>query len=117
MTGAQTANDVALHLASLARDLDAAVRTLNTADADSVRRREDFTLAYARAFLRSEGAMEVRKQIATEQTSAERLAAEVADQIVRGLRRQVDALRIRIDVGRSLGAAVRAEAALAGGPS
>jgi hypothetical protein len=117
VTTPQTPNEVALALAKLSRDLDATVHALNTADADCVRKREDFTLAYARAFLRSEGPMEVRKQIATEQTTAERLAAETADQIVRGLRRQVDSLRVRIDVGRSYNAALRAEASLAGGAS
>lgn len=103
------ANDVALQLARLARDLDACITTLDGADRDSVNAREDYTLAYARAFLAAQGAMDVRKQIAIEKTHAERLAAETADQIVRGLRRRIDSIKTRIDVGRSVGAAVRAE--------
>jgi len=38
----------------------------------------------------------------------------VADAVVRHLRRKIDALKVRIDVGRSYGAAVRAEIALGG---
>lgn len=114
MSGQVTANDVALNLARLSRDLDDCVQRLNDADAEAVEARENLTLSYAKAFLTAEGAMEVRKHIATERTHNERLVAETADQVVRGLRRQVDTLRIRIDVGRSMGAALRAETALAG---
>jgi hypothetical protein len=91
-----TANDVAANLAQLARDLDACVRTLDTADRDAVNKREDYT------------------HEAITRTHAERLAAETADAIVRGLRRQVDTLKVRIDVGRSVGTAIRAEMALGG---
>lgn len=114
MTGQLTPNGIAVQLGQLARDLDDVTKALNSADRESVARREDYTLAYARAFLTAEGAMEARKQIAIEQTTVERLAAETADQVVRGLRRQVDTLRIRIDVGRSVGTAMRAELTLNG---
>ncbi len=117
MTGQLTANGVAANLAALARDLDACVRTLDTADRDAVTKREDYTLGLSRAFLSAEGAMEQRKHEAITRTHAERLAAETADAIVRGLRRQVDTLKVRIDVGRSVGTAIRAEMSLAGGPS
>lgn len=114
MSGQITPNGVALQLGQLARDLDDVTKELNEADRDSVTLREDYTLAYARAFLRAEGAMEARKQIAIELTTGERLAAEAADQVVRGLRRQIDTLKVRIDVGRSVGTAMRAELSLAG---
>jgi glutaminase len=117
VTAPLTANEVAANLAERARELDAATRALDTADRQAVVRREDYTLAYARAFLAADGAMEVRKHRATEQTHAERLAAESAEQVVRGLRRQIDTLRVRIDVGRSMGSAIKAEMALAGGHS
>jgi hypothetical protein len=114
MTGQITANDVAANLAQLARDLDACVRTLDAADRDSVNKRETYTLALSRAFLSAEGSVEQRKHEAITRTHAERLAAETADAIVRGLRRQVDTIRLRVDVGRSLGAAIRAEVSLGG---
>jgi hypothetical protein len=114
MTGQITANEVAQNLAQLARDLDACVRTLDSADRDSVNKRESYTLALSRAFLSAEGSVEQRKHEAITRTHAERLAAETADAIVRGLRRQVDTIRLRVDVGRSLGAAIRAEVSLGG---
>ena len=118
MTAPLNANDVALQLARLGRDLDAIVRTLDSAEHESVRRREDFTLAHARAFLRAEGSVDYRKNTAIVETSAERVAAETADVVVRGIRRQLDATRTRIDIGRSVGAALRSEIALAGtGPT
>lgn len=109
-----TANDVALALAKLGRELDGLVTALERAETDAVNRREDFTLAHARAFLRAEGAMDVRKHQAIVDTHAERLAAETAEALVRGLRRQVDSVKVRIDIGRSVGVAVRSEMALSG---
>jgi hypothetical protein len=104
-----TPNEVAAGLAQLGRDLDACVRTLDQADRDAVTRREDATLAYARAFLRAEGAMDIRRYQATVDSHAERLAAETAEQIVRGLRRQIDAIKVRVDVGRSVNSALKTE--------
>jgi hypothetical protein len=109
-----TANDVAAQLAKLARQLDDLVRAIGHAETEAVNRREDYTLALSRAFLRAEGAMDVRKHQSIADTHAERLAAETAEALVRGLRRQIDSTRIRVDIGRSLGAALRAEIGLAG---
>lgn len=115
--GQLTANEVALQLARLGRELDDLVSRLEGAERQMVTAREDYTMAHARAFLHAEGSMEHRKQWAIQETHAERLAAETADALVRGLRRQIDAVKVRIDIGRSVGAALRAEASLAGGPS
>lgn len=109
-----TANQVAANLAELARFLDRLVSDIDVAEKAAVNKRENYTLAYASAFLSSDGSMETRKQLATERTHETRLAAELAEQTVKGLRRQIESVRIRIDVGRSLGAALRAEAGLAG---
>lgn len=109
-----TPNGVAANLAQLARDLDAVTKTLDLADRDAVNKREDYTLALSRAFLSAEGSVEQRKHEAITRTHPERLAAESADAIVRGLRRQVDTIKVRIDVGRSVGSALRAEMSLAG---
>jgi hypothetical protein len=105
---------VASNLAKLARQLDDLVAAIDDAEVRAVNSREDYTMAYARAFLTSEGSMDVRRHLATEGTHDTRLAAELAEQLVKGIRRQIDSTRIRIDVGRSLGAALRAEAGLAG---
>lgn len=111
---ALTANDVALQLAKLGRDLDALVGAMDTAEREAVNRREDYTLAHSRAFLRAEGPMDVRKHTAIQDTHAERLAAEVAEALVRGLRRQIDSVKVRIDIGRSVGVAIRSELNISG---
>lgn len=109
-----TPNDVVMQLAQLSRDLDATVRSLDIADRQAVNSREDYTLSYAKAFLAADGAMDVRRYQATVDTHAERLAAEAAEQVVRGLRRQVESIKVRIDVGRSASSALKAELSLAG---
>jgi hypothetical protein len=114
MTGQLTSNDVAQQLAGLARQLDALVKQLDGAEREAVNRREDYTLALAKAFLSAEGAMDVRKHRSIEATHSERLQAELAEATVRGLRRSIDTVKIRIDVGRSVGAAIRSEINLAG---
>lgn len=113
MTGQLTANTVASQLAKLSRQLDDLVKEIGQAEIDAVNAREDFTLAHSKAFLQAEGPMDVRKHLAIEATHVERLAAETAEAVVRGLRRQIDAVKLRVDVGRSIGAAMRAEIGLA----
>lgn len=107
-------SEIAAELAKRARELDRLVADIDAAERTAVHRREDYTLAYAQAFLCAEGAMDVRRYQATQNTHEARLAAELAEQQVRGMRRQIESVRARIDVGRSLGAAVRAEVSLGG---
>ena len=109
-----TATDVALQLSKLARQLDDLVRGLDHAEIEAVNRREDYTLALSKAFLTAEGPMDIRKHQSIKDTHVERLAAELAEATVRGLRRQIDTTKVRIDVGRSVGAAVRSEMNLVG---
>lgn len=114
MTAPATPTEVALHLAGLARDLDLTVRQLEDADRDAVEKSGAADLAYSRAFLAAEGSVESRKHRAVLETHDARMAADVAEAVVRHLRRRVDVTKVRIDVGRSYGAAVRAEINLAG---
>jgi len=109
-----TSNDVAAQLAKLSRQLDELVQEIGRAEITAVNAREDYTLALSKAFLRAEGAMDIRKHVSIESTHAQRLAAELAEATVRGLRRQIESVKLRVDVGRSLGAALRAETSLAG---
>jgi Plasmid protein of unknown function (Plasmid_RAQPRD) len=108
-----TANAVAQQLASLARQLDDLTAAMDDAEKRAVNDRETYTMDYAKAFLTAEGSMDIRRHLATERTHDSRLTAELAEQLVKGIRRSIDTVRIRIDVGRSLGAALRAEAGLA----
>lgn len=114
MTSPLTSTDVAAQLAALSRKLNELVEEISAAEIKAVNCREDYTLAQARAFLTAEGAMDVRKYSSIESTHVERLAAELAEATVRGLRRSIDSVKVRIDVGRSVGAAMRAEVSLAG---
>lgn len=114
MTAPATPTEVALNLARLARDLDQTVKALEAADRDATEKRAAFDLAFSRAFIGEQGSVDARKHLAVIATHQQRLAADVADAVVRHLRRSIDATKVRIDVGRSYGAAVRAEIALGG---
>jgi hypothetical protein len=105
-------NQVVLNLLALARQIQELSDQLDQIEEDAVNAREDFTLAHAKAFLRAEGPMDIRKYTAIEQTHVERIQAELAETKVRGMKRQIDTLKTRIDVGRSAAALVRAESEL-----
>lgn len=107
-----TPNGVVSGLLELSRELAELSKGLDKIEADAVNAREDFTLAHAEAYLRAEGPVETRKAIAITETHDERLAADLAEAIVRGRKRQLDSLKVRIDVGRSAAAALRAEMSL-----
>lgn len=109
MSAPLTPNEVALQLSRLARDLDETVRALEHADRDATEKRAASDLAFSRAFMAATGSVDYRKHHATVETHNQRLAADVADAVVRHLRRRIDAVKTRIDVGRSYGAAIRAE--------
>jgi hypothetical protein len=114
MTNPSTATDVAANLARIARQLDQAVTDLRTLDEEAVRACSRFEVTFAKSFLQHEGAMDVRKQQAIIETEKEKFDAEIADQRVRSQRALIDSLKVRIDVGRSYGTALRSEIALAG---
>lgn len=107
-----SATEVAQFLATLSRRLYELTNEINAADRIAVRARENYIRTYAVAYLKSDGTGPVREQTAKLETSRERLAAEEAEADVRDKRRQIDSVRVRIDVGRSYGAAVRAESEL-----
>lgn len=111
-----TAMSVAEHLADLAKELDVLVKKTGEEDLVATTLKEQYLRAYASAWRAAVGSVEARKQIAIGLTADERMAAEIADCQVRDYRRRIDALRIRIDVGRSLGTTVRAEVGLASTP-
>ena len=104
-----TPNSVVSNLVELARELARLSSDLDTLEIDAVNAREDATLANAQAFLSADGAMDMRKATAIVGTHHERLAAETAEALVRGRKRQLDSIKVRIDVGRSAAAALRAE--------
>ena len=114
MSVPQNANEVVQHLLELSRQLEKVTNELNDADMKAVNKREDAKMAESRAFLGAEGTIESRKHTAIVESHTERLEAETAEAIVRGLQRSVRTLQTRIDVGRTYGATLRSELAVLG---
>ena len=99
-----TLGDIAERLSQLSRDLDRQTGQAEELDRKAVLARHAYELAYSRAFLSSTGSMDVRKHH----------AVVVTEQILRACRARIATLKVQIDTGRSLGAALRAEVSLAG---
>lgn len=112
MTPPQTSTEIALQLGQLARELDVAVKEIGQLDEAAQHARSRAVVTEAREFLSAEGAMDMRKWIAREKSAPAVLDADIADAKVRAARERINSLKVRIDVGRSLGTAVRAEIAL-----
>jgi len=102
-------SQVALTLMSVSRELDDLTKELKTLDEDFVEKKIAFEAAFARAFLTGSGSVDARKQSAVLETSDMKFQMELAESRVRSTKAALATLRDRIEVGRSLGAAVRSE--------
>jgi hypothetical protein len=109
-----TLGEIAERLSQLSRALDAQTGEAEKLDRAAVEARHAYELTYSRAFLTSTGSMDQRKHHAVIATETEKLDAEIADQVLRACRARISTLRVQIDTGRSLSAALRAEISLAG---
>jgi hypothetical protein len=107
-----TPNEVVAGLAQLARDLDATVRQLQDADREATIKRHDADLAMSKTFLTAQGSVEHRKHLAAVECEHVERDALLAEAVVRHLRRRIDATKVRVDVGRSMNSALRAEAGM-----
>lgn len=105
-------NQVVLNLMNLSREMQKLSDALDQLEVDAVEARENYTVEFARHFLEAKGAMDIRKQQALLDTSDARLAADIAETFVKSHVRKIATLRVRIDVGRSAAALVRAESEL-----
>jgi len=112
-----TPTTVAINLSHLARELAALTDGLGDLEQRAVEKREDFIMAHAKAYLTS-GALDaggkpppaaVREAKSNLATHDERLAAETAEALVRQRKAQIGAIKVRIDVGRSVGSIVKSE--------
>jgi len=101
-------------LSMLSRALDEQTDALEVLDRQAVESKHAYEIAFARAFLSSDGAMDIRKQKAVVTTDADKFAAEIADQKLRACRARIATIKVQIDTGRSLGAALKADMAFAG---
>ena len=104
-----TPNEIITGLRDLTIELDQRVKELKACEHVAAITRHAADLAESKAFLIAEGAMDLRRHKARVESEQQELEALTAEAEVRGLRAQVRAIETRIDVGRSFGAAVRAE--------
>ena len=82
---------------------------LKAADLDATEKRHAADMAESLAFVRAEGSMDLRKHLARIEAGPLEKEALVAEAVVRYLRQRINAIATRIEVGRSAGAALRAE--------
>lgn len=102
-------NDIVVELSRIGRELDALSRDIARLDAECVEAWSTHRKAYAVAYIEGHGSVEDRKQAAVLAVEAERKAAEAADQVHRAARERIRVLRDRLEIGRSMNAARRAE--------
>jgi hypothetical protein len=112
MTMPLTPNAIVHQLVELGQELDTTVRMMKQVEVEAAEKRHAADMAESRAFVSAEGSMDLRKH--TARLAADRIEGEalVAEALARHLRAQIRALGERIEIGRSLGAALRAELAV-----
>jgi hypothetical protein len=108
-----TPNAIARQLITLSRDLDELVSRFRDVEKAAAEAKRDAEVAYARAYMGSEGPVEERKQRAIESTADQRFVADLTDREVASCKEAIRALHARIEIGRTLASNVRAEVSLA----
>lgn len=98
-------------LGKIVAEIGELVVLLGAADMAATRAKAEYDRAIAIAFRQASGSIESRRHTATEVCHGRRLEADEGAVKVRDLKNRIRHLETRIDVGRSFGAALRAEAA------
>ena len=101
--------DIVLELSRIGRELDELSHAIARLDETCVVAWSEHRKAYARAYINGTGSIEDRKQAAVLGVEDLRVAAESADQVLRAARERIRVLRDRLEIGRSISAARRAE--------
>jgi stage V sporulation protein SpoVS len=109
MSADYTPASVVAALSAIAKQIDEKAAEIADLDRAAVLERQAFKKAYARAFLSSDGAMDVRRYKAEEDTADLALSAELAEQVLRAGREALRVLRDRLEVGRSVGSILKME--------
>jgi len=107
-------NSVVQRLVKLSAMLDSATEEIAVLDDTAVRAKGRYQVKFARSFLEATGAVDTRKQIAVRDCADEWLDYEIAEAKTRACKERIRTLRDQIEIGRSLGAAVRSEWAASG---
>lgn len=100
---------VVMELAAIGRELDRLSHETAEQDEKVVRALAEHRKAYAREFTSGAGSIEDRKQAAILAVDDLRVEAELAEQVLRAMKERVKVLRDRLEIGRSIGAAVRSQ--------
>jgi hypothetical protein len=101
--------EIVKRLSELSRLLDAATLEVAELDEAAVRAKQSHEVAYARAFLAADGAMDARKAQAVLVVAEAALAMELAAAKHRACRERIRTLGVQIEVGRTLSAATRSQ--------
>jgi hypothetical protein len=104
-----TPHAVVLKLGQMGRDLDKLTEAMRRAEIDMVQKRHLADMTESKAFLSADGSMDIRKHAARIEAEEVELAALVSESVVRYLRSKIKAQEARIEIGRSMGVALRAE--------
>ena len=104
-----TATDVVIQLSELGRELDGLVRAMKAAEFDAVTMRHEADMVESRAFVAAVGSVELRKHLARLASDGPEAKALVAESTCRWLKARIRSVEIRVEIGRSYGAAVRSE--------
>ena len=100
---------VVKQLSQLARELDQTTDMLYAADLDAADKRQQADITESKAFLATDGPMDIRRHTARVLADKVEQEALVAEALVRFLKNKLKSLDLRIEVGRSMGTSLRAE--------
>ncbi|MDN5687084.1 MAG: hypothetical protein L0G94_10495 [Brachybacterium sp.] len=101
--------DIVHELSRIGRELDDLSHRIDQLDQAAVLAWSAHRKAYATAYIDGQGSIEDRKQHAVLEVEEQRVSAESADQVLRAARERIRVLRDRLEIGRSISAARRAE--------
>ena len=106
---AMDVQSVVMELAAIGRELDRLSHETAEQDRKHVLALSEHRKAYAEEFTGGAGSIEDRKQAAILKVDHLRVEAELEEQVLRAMKERVKVLRDRLEIGRSISAAVRSQ--------
>lgn len=107
--------EVGRRLMDLGVMFDEAERELEARDEECVKARQAYEVAFSRALLSSNQSSEGKRKAEAVLAVADlKLHAEIAEQVVRGVKERIKTLDRQMEIARSVGATSRAEMAAGG---
>ena len=100
---------VVMNLAAIGRELDRLSGEVAERDEAVVRAYSAHRVAYAEAFTTGSGSVKDREQAAVLACEHLKLEAELAEQVLRATKERIKVLRDRLEIGRSVNAAIRTQ--------